>query len=81
MLLLLLLAWATYLLVRVIQRRGVRLVGDDAAARPTPSPRPGPSRRPGRPAKPRLVAPDDDEEFLRELDRKRLHPDDPDSPS
>lgn len=79
MLLLLLLAWATYLLVRVIQRRGVRLFGDDASARPAP--RSGPARRPGRPAKPRLVAPDDDEDFLRELDRKRLHPDDPDSTS
>lgn len=26
----------------------------------------------------RTVAPDDDEEFLRDLDRKRRHPEDPD---
>ena len=34
-----------------------------------------PQRRP--PARP--VAPDDDPDFLRDLDRKRKHPDDPDA--
>jgi hypothetical protein len=47
-------ALAVYLLIRVIQRRGI-LDSHDA-------------RRPH--------APDDDPEFLRDLDRKRLHPDD-----
>jgi len=47
-------ALAVYLLIRVIQRRGI-LDGHDA-------------RRP--------YAPDDDPDFLRDLDRKRLHPDD-----
>ena len=55
-------AVATYLLIRVIERRGV--------ARPVRRHEPRPQRRP--------VAPDDDEEFLRDLDRKRRHPEDPD---
>jgi hypothetical protein len=57
----------TYGLIRVIERRGV--------ARPQvrrPQPRPRPQSRP--------VAPDDDEDFLRDLDRKRKHPEDPDAP-
>jgi hypothetical protein len=59
-------AVATYALVRVIQRRGVQ------------SPLVNARRRPTRPSGP--VGPDDDEEFLRELDRKRLRrPEDPDS--
>ena len=57
-------AAATYLAVRVIQQRG--LMPD----KPTL-----PKRQPPR----KMVAPDDDEEFLRDLDRKRLNPDDPDS--
>ena len=57
-------AVATYLLIRVIERRGV--------ARPV---RRQPPRPPQRPA-----APDDDEEFLRDLDRRRRHPEDPDAP-
>ena len=36
--------------------------------------KPKPQRRP--PARP--VAPDDDPDFLRDLDRKRKHPDEPD---
>lgn len=56
-------ALATYLLVRVIQRRG--LLG----------PTQGRTQRPPR----RMVAPDDDEDFLRDLDRKRKHPEDPDT--
>lgn len=54
----------TYLTVRVIERRG-----QPAARRGHPAQ--GVRRRPARPA-----APDDDEEFLRELDRRRLDPGD-----
>ena len=56
-------AVATYLLVRVIERRGV--------ARPVRRPQPRPEARP--------AAPDDDEDFLRDLDRKRRHPEDPEA--
>jgi len=56
-------AVATYYLIRVIERRGV--------ARPVRRPQPRPPQRP--------VAPDDDEDFLRDLDRKRRHPEDPDA--
>jgi hypothetical protein len=48
-------ALAVYLLVRLIQRRGILDIRE--------------ARRP--------YAPDDDPDFLRDLDRKRLHPDDP----
>ncbi len=58
-------AAATYLAVRVIQQRG--LMPDKPAL---------PKRQPPRKA----VAPDDDEEFLRDLDRKRRNPEDPDKP-
>ena len=58
------LAAAIYLAVRVIQQRG--LMPDKPAL---------PRRQPP----PRIVAPDDDEDFLRDLDRKRLNPEDPDS--
>ena len=37
-----------------------------------PRPRPGQRKPPARP-----IAPDDDVDFLRDLDRKRKHPDDP----
>ena len=57
-------AAATYLAVRVIQQRG--LMPDKPVL---------PRRQPPR----KLVAPDDDEEFLRDLDRKRLNPEDPES--
>jgi hypothetical protein len=56
-------AVATYCLVRVIERRGV--------ARPV-------RRRPQPRTEQRPSAPDDDEDFLRDLDRKRRHPEDPD---
>jgi hypothetical protein len=59
-------AVATYLLVRVIERRGVTRPTRPRQARPRPQARP--------------VAPDDDEDFLRDLDRKRKHPEDPDTP-
>ncbi len=55
--LVILLAVAVYLLVRVIQRRG--LLSDRPAPRP--------------------YAPDDDLDFLRDLERKRKHPDDPEA--
>jgi hypothetical protein len=58
-------AVATYYLIRVIERRGV--------SRPVLR-RPEPKREQRRP-----VAPDDDDEFLRDLDRKRRHPEDPDA--
>jgi hypothetical protein len=58
-------AAATYLAIRVIQQRG--LMPDKPAL---------PKRQPPR----KMVAPDDDEEFLRDLDRKRKrrNPEDPD---
>jgi hypothetical protein len=56
---------ATYFLVRLLQERGL-----------APQQRPKPKRRPSTP--PKMVAPDDDEDFLRDLDRKRRHPEDPD---
>jgi hypothetical protein len=56
-------AVATYYLIRVIERRGV--------SRPL-------RRRPQPRVERRPVAPDDDEDFLRDLDRKRRHPEDPD---
>ncbi|MEP9362407.1 hypothetical protein ABLE68_05535 [Nocardioides sp. CN2-186] len=37
---------------------------------------PAPKRK--RPEPPRFVGPDDDPDFLRDLDRKRKHPEDPD---
>jgi hypothetical protein len=66
LLVVILFAVATYLLVRLMQERGL-----------TPPSRPKPKRRPSTP--PKIVAPDDDEDFLRDLDRKRLNPEDPDS--
>ncbi len=57
-------AVATYYLIRVIERRGV--------ARPVRRPQPRPQQH-------RPVAPDDDEEFLRDLDQRRRHPEDPDA--
>ena len=61
---LVLFAVAIYLLVRVFQERGMM------PERPS---------RPQRPTPPQPVAPDDDEDFLRDLDRKRLNPEDPDA--
>ena len=62
MFVLILFAVATYLLVRMIQQRGLM-----------PQKPQLPRRQPPR----KMVAPDDDEDFLRDLDRKRLNPDDP----
>jgi hypothetical protein len=63
LLVVLLLAAVTYGLVRVIDRRGVagRRSGPRAAPRPEP----------------RVQGPDDDPDFLRDLDRKRRQPPDP----
>ena len=58
-----LLALAMYLTVRVIQRRGIAPGSGGQAPRP----------------RPRAVAPDDDDDFLRDLDRRRRHPEDPDT--
>ncbi|MCL8023821.1 hypothetical protein [Nocardioides bruguierae] len=67
-------ALVTYYVVRTLQKRGVLSQG---AQRPgSGSARPRRVRR----EPPRTVAPDDDPDFLRELDRRRLHGDDPDSP-
>jgi hypothetical protein len=57
-------AVATYYLIRVIERRGV--------SRPV-------IRRSEPRQQPRPVAPDDDDEFLRDLDQRRRHPEDPDA--
>ena len=57
-------AAAIYLAVRVIQQRG--MMPDKPVL---------PKRQPPR----KMVAPDDDEDFLRDLDRKRLNPEDPDT--
>ena len=67
MLVVILMAVAVYLTVRLIQRRGIM----------PPSQRPGKST-PGK-SSPRPVSPDDDPEFLRDLDRKRRHPEDPEA--
>ena len=58
LLLVILVAVAVYLTVRVIQRRGV-------LPKQQPPPRP--------------FGPDDDPDFLRDLDRKRKHPKDPEA--
>ena len=66
LLVVLLFAALTYGLIRVIDRRGVamRPKGRGQATRPRPRP----------------VAPDDDPDFLRDLDRKKRHPPDPEAP-
>ncbi len=59
-----LIAVVTYLVVRTFQQRG-------ALPKPTPRRKPHP---------PRVIGPDDDPDFLRDLDRKRRHPEDPETP-
>jgi hypothetical protein len=68
MLVVLLFAALTYGLIRVLERRGIagRPKGRGRAPRPQPRPRP--------------VAPDDDPDFLRDLDRKKRQPPDPEAP-
>lgn len=65
LLLVILIAVAVYLTTRVIQKRGI------AAAPPLRS-------RP-KPQPPRIIGPDDDPDFLRDLERKRRHPEDPET--
>lgn len=67
LLVVLLLAVLIYGLTRVIQRRGI-------AGRP-------PGKRPAPRPDPRPMGPDDDPEFLRDLERKRRQPPDPDDPT
>ena len=59
-------AAGTYLVTRALQERG--------PGQRLGLPRPKAPKRPSTP--PRPVAPDDDEDFLRDLDRKRLNPPD-----
>lgn len=61
---LILFAVATYLLIRVFQQRGLM---------------PEKPSLPKRQAPKKIIAPDDDEDFLRDLDRKRRDPEDPDA--
>jgi hypothetical protein len=66
LLVILIFAAVTYFVTRALQERG-------PGERPG-QPRPKAPKRPTEP--PRSVAPDDDEDFLRDLDRKRLNPPD-----
>lgn len=63
LLVVILVALTIYLVTRAVQRAG----GPELPKRP---------RR--RPEPPRIIGPDDDPDFLRDLDRKRKHPEDPD---
>ena len=63
LLVVILVAVVVYLTTRAIQRRGIA---------------PAPSRRPSARER-RPIAPDDDADFLRDLDRKRRHPEDPEA--
>lgn len=60
LLVVIIIAVAVYLTVRVAQRRGIA----------------PPTRRPRQER--RFIGPDDDPDFLRDLDRRRRHPEDPD---
>ncbi|MDN4171752.1 hypothetical protein QWY28_02240 [Nocardioides sp. SOB77] len=59
-------ALATYVVVRLLERRGRRS-----------APR---GRGGSRPPEPRPLGPDDDPDFLRDLDRRRRHPEHPEDP-
>ncbi len=61
-------AAVTYVVVRMLQERGLGASSQSPQVRKK---RPRPTRPP------KMVAPDDDEDFLRDLDRKRLNPEDP----
>lgn len=67
LLVVILFAALTYGLIRVIERRGVAWRRQGRAQAPRPRPR-------------RPVAPDDDPDFLRDLDRKKRQPPDPEPP-
>ena len=63
LLVVILVAVVIYLTTRALQRSGL-------SAPPRPRRRPEP---------PRVIGPDDDPDFLRDLDHKRRHPEDPDA--
>ena len=66
-------AAVTYLVTRMLQERGPG-GGQPHGSQPR-GPQPPRIPRPKLPPRPqRAVAPDDDEDFLRDLDRKRLKP-------
>ena len=67
LLVVLLFAALTYGLIRVIERRGV--AGRPRGRRSSPRP------------EPRVTGPDDDPDFLRDLDKKRREPPDPEDPA
>ena len=56
----------TYGLIRILERRGIAGRPKGRRAGPRPNPRP--------------FGPDDDPDFLRDLDRKKRQPPDPDAP-
>ena len=62
-------AVAVYLLVRVVQRRGLRGPGNGGSGGTGRPGGPG-----GRPGPPRPLGPDDDPDFLWRLDRDKRHP-------
>lgn len=63
LLVVILVALTVYLVTRAVQRAGGPAL---------------PKRPQRRPEPPRIIGPDDDPDFLRDLDRKRKHPEDPD---
>jgi len=66
LLVVLLFAALTYGLIRVIERRGIAVRPRGRRLGPRPDPRP--------------FGPDDDPDFLRDLDRKKRQPPDPEAP-
>jgi hypothetical protein len=56
----------TYGLIRILERRGIARLPKGRRAAPRPDPRP--------------FGPDDDPDFLRDLDRKKRQPPDPEAP-
>ena len=72
-------AAAVYLLVRYLQDRGIPS-GQGGSGRGGPGGLPGRPTRPRPAGPPPVKGPDDDDEFLRDLDRKRrLGKDEPDA--
>ena len=67
-------ALVTYATIRVVERRGLQRPRSGSAGRPST---PGRGEGPRPPARP--LGPDDDPDFLRDLDRKRRHPEDPEA--
>ena len=71
LLIVLLFAALIYGLIRVIERRGIAGRPPGSRLRPRQAPRPDP----------RPFGPDDDPDFLRDLDRKKRQPPDPEDPT